>query len=73
MLDCAGGGDCLIKAAAFAHYRLRGLRVIPQRRILDARIQLVKAAQRAVPVKKAAHQRERFVNAVDMGLRFGAH
>ena len=31
------------------------------------------AAQRAIPVERAAQERERFVDRVDMGLRFGAH
>ena len=72
-LDRAGRGDRLVQPAALAHHVLRGLGIVPQRLVLDARVQLVEPAQRAVPVEEPAQQRERVVDRVDMGLRFGAH
>ena len=72
-LDRARRGDRLVEPAALAHHLLRGLGIVPQRRVLDARVELVEPAQRAVPVEEAAQQRERVVDLVDMGLRFGAH
>ena len=73
LFDRAGRRDCLVKAAAFAHDVLRFLGIIPEALILDARVELVEPAQRLIPVEEAAQQRERVVDRVDMGLRFGAH
>jgi hypothetical protein len=56
-----------------AHHLLRGLGVVPQRRILDARVQFVEPPKRAVPVEEPAKEVERGLYLVDMGLRFGAH
>src|SRR5690606_4499397 len=44
-----------------------------QRRVLDTGIQLVESPQCPVPVQETAQQVERCLDAVDMGLRFGAH
>ena len=47
-LDLAG------QPGAFAHQRLGGLRLVPERRILDAGVQLIKFSERRVPVKDAS-------------------
>src|SRR3546814_886482 len=65
--------DRLVEPAAFAHDLLRRLGVVPKRRVLDLRIEFVEPPHRAVPVEKAAQQRQRGANLVDMILRFGAH
>jgi len=49
------------------------LGIVPQFGILDAIVELVEPAHRAVPIKETADQRHRGVDLVDMGLRFGAH
>ena len=59
--------------APLAHHFLGLLGIVPQRRVLDARVELVEPAQRAVPVERAAHQRQRGLDPVDMGLPFGTH
>ena len=53
-LDAAGRRHRLIEAAAFLHHRLRRLGVVPQRRVLDPRVQLVEAAEGAIPVKETS-------------------
>ncbi len=72
-LDRAGRGDRLVEPATLAHHVLRGLGIVPQRLVLDARVEFVEPAERAVPIEEAAQQRERVVDLFDMGLRFGAH
>ena len=72
-LERLGRADRLLEAAALAHYVLRRLGIVPQRRILDLGIELVEPLQRAVPVEEAAQQRGSGIDLVDMGLRFGAH
>jgi len=73
LLDGPGGADRLLQPATLAHHLLRRLGVIPQRRVLDLRVELVEPPQRAVPIEEAAKQRECGIDLVDMGLRFGAH
>ena len=41
VLDAAGGGDRFIELAPLAHQFLRGLRIVPQRRVFGAVVQLV--------------------------------
>jgi hypothetical protein len=72
-LDRPRRGDRFVEAAAFAHDILRGLGIVPQRRVLDLRVELVEAAHRTVPVEEPAKQRQRRVDRIDMVLRFGAH
>ncbi len=72
-LDRLHRGDRLIEAAALLHDALRLLGIVPQFGILDARIELVEPAQRAIPVEETADQRQCGVDLIDMGLRFGAH
>jgi hypothetical protein len=72
-LDRLRGGDRLVESATLAHHLLRGLGVVPQRLVLDPCVEFVEPAQRAVPIEEAAEQRQRVLDAVDMGLRFGAH
>ena len=72
-LDGVGGADRLVQPATLAHHLLRLPGIVPQRRILDAGVELVQPAQRAIPVQKAAEQGERGVDLIGMGLRFGAH
>ena len=62
-----------LEPAAFAHHRFGALRIVPQLRILDPRVQLVEPAQRAIPVKELAHQRQCLVDPIDMGLPLGTH
>src|SRR3546814_13669831 len=57
-LDRARRGHRLVEPATLAHHLLRRLGIVPQRRVLDLRIELVEPAQRAVPVEKAAYKRE---------------
>ena len=52
--DLAGGGHRLIETTAFAHHFLRGLGIIPQRRVLDPGVQLVETAEGAIPVKETS-------------------
>ncbi len=70
ILDRADRG---LKPAAFLHYRLGFLGIIPQLGILDPSIQLVEPAQRAVPVQELADEGQGGVDPVDMGLPFGTH
>ncbi len=65
--------DRFVEPAALLHDRLRLLGIVPQRGILDARVEFVEPALRAVPLDEAADKRHRGVDLVDMGLRFGAH
>ena len=73
LIDRARGGNGGVQPRALAHHFLCLLLVVPQRRVLDARIQLVEPAQGAVPVQEAAQKVERGLDMVDMGLGFGAH
>src|SRR3546814_662834 len=73
VLDGAGRGDRLVEPLALAHHRLGELGIVPQRLILDARVEFIEAAERAIPIEEAAEQRQRLVDRIDMGLRFGAH
>ena len=73
LLDRAYHADRFIEATALLHQPLRLLRIVPQRRILDARVQLVQPADRAIPDEKAADEVERVVDRADVSLRFGAH
>jgi hypothetical protein len=59
--------------ATLAHHLLRGFGIVPERLVLDTRVQLVEPAKCAVPIEEPAQQSQRVVDAVDMGLRFGAH
>ena len=43
-----------LQRLAFAHDLLRALGVVPQRRVLDFRVQLVEALVRGIPVKDAS-------------------
>jgi hypothetical protein len=67
------GADRRLEPAALAHDSSALLGIVPQRRILDARVELVEAAHRAVPVERAPHQRQRRLDPVDMGLPLGTH
>ncbi len=53
--------------------RLSLLGIVPQCRILHARIELVEPPQRLLPVERSSHQRQCGVDPVDMGLPFGTH
>ena len=75
LFRCNGTGraDGAVQPGPLPHDLLRQLGIVPQGRILDARVQLVKAAQRAVPVERLAQQGKRGVDAVNILQRFGAH
>ena len=80
-LDRVGhfGGDFVhrvhrgLERLLLAADRLRLLGIVPEVRVLHARIQLVQAAQRAVPVERQAHQRQRRFDPVDVSLGLGPH
>src|SRR5690606_21060781 len=65
--------DGAFQPAALAHHFLGALGIVPQRRILDARVELVEPAHGAVPVERAPHQRQRRLDPLDVGLPFGTH
>ena len=71
--DLVDGADRAFEPAPLAHDVLGVLGIVPQRRVLDAGVELVEAAHRAVPVERAAHQRQRRLDPVDMGLPLGTH
>ena len=73
LLDFAGGADRFIEAAAFGHHCLGGCLVIPQGRVLDAGVELVKAPQGNIPVERGLDQGKSGVDPVDKGLRVGTH
>jgi hypothetical protein len=52
--DGARGRHRLIEPAALAHHRLRGLGIVPERRVLDARVQFIETAEGAIPVKETS-------------------
>ncbi len=53
-LELPATADRGVEPGTLAHYRLRGLRVVPQRRILGARVQRGEPLERRVPVKDAS-------------------
>ena len=71
--DFAHGVDRGFETLLFLRDRLRLLGIVPQRGILDARVELVEPTQRLLPVERLAHQRKSGFDTVDMGLPFGTH
>ena len=73
LFDFAHGVDRGFETLLFLRDRLRLLGIVPQGRVFDARVQLVEFAQRALPVERPAHQRQRGFDPIDVGLPFGTH
>ena len=72
-LDLAHGRDRGFEALLLLRDCLRLLGIVPQRRILHARVEFVEAAQSALPVERLADERKRGFDPLDMGLPFGTH
>ena len=54
LLHLADGVDLGLKPGAVAAHRLRLLRPVPQRRVLDPCVQLIELSKRDIPVKDAS-------------------
>jgi hypothetical protein len=54
LLEAFDGGNAGFKVLPLAHHGLRLLRIVPQVRILGARVQLVQVSECLIPVKDAS-------------------
>ena len=67
------GPDRRFKPATLTHHGLCFLGIVPQLGVFNPRVEFIKPAQCAIPVKELAHQGKRSFDPVDMGLPFGTH
>ena len=72
-VNFAHGADGGIKAAALAHNLFSGFGIVPQGRVFHLCVQLIKAAQCAVPIKRHLDQVKGSINAGNIAFCVGAH
>jgi hypothetical protein len=73
LADLAHRTDRGLQPATLAHQAFGLLGIVPQRRVLDTRVELVEPAHGPIPVEIPAHQRQCRLDSVDIGLAFGTH
>jgi hypothetical protein len=59
LLDLAHAIDAVVERLALAHQLLRFLRIVPERRIFGAVVQVIKTLYGLIPVKDASSARQR--------------
>ena len=67
------GAERIHQRLPLAHELLRLRGIIPQRRVLDAGVELLEPVARGFPAEALAQQLQRFLDLAHKGLGLGAH